>query len=356
MKKFLVTLLVNFAVLSSLIVAMELIGQLYFFARNGKFVFQKAPGYYGDLFEIHPYLAGRLRKNAILENDGKRITTSDIHTRTAGCDLSSGRIVRIAALGGSTTFGTGVTDEDTWPYLLQSLLGNNYCVVNFGVPGYSTAESIVQMALIVPEFKPHFVIVCHGWNDIRNYHEEELGADYYGHGIRQFANLSIAANCTDPMKKLQDVSGLFHYLTKIRTFASSFTTESPSKTLAYPDPFVDRIYLRNLKTIKLLSENLSAHTILVPQVLNWQNFADPVGWSRHIDHRSMRELVNRFNGLMQSVCSDEEKSCVFVDISRNIKWTNDDFVDNGHFSRTGGQKLAEILAGEIMMISGRPNP
>lgn len=70
-------------------------------------------------------------------------------------------------------------------------------------------KQIVQMALIVPEFKPHFVIVYHGCNDIRNYHEEDLGADYYGHSIRQFKNLSIAANCTDPLKTMQDVSDLF---------------------------------------------------------------------------------------------------------------------------------------------------
>jgi hypothetical protein len=48
------------------------------------------------------------------------------------------------------------------------------------------------MALIVPEKRPHIVIFLEGWSDIRNYHEKELGADYYSHGIRQYGNLQLS--------------------------------------------------------------------------------------------------------------------------------------------------------------------
>jgi hypothetical protein len=35
-------------------------------------------------------------------------------------------------------------------------------------------------------------------------------------------------------------------------------------------------------------------------------------------------------------------------------WTNDDFVDEGHFSRRGGEKLATILAARIRQIRLEP--
>ena len=91
----------------------------------------------------------------------------------------------MAVVGGSTTFGTRVTDADTWPWLLQERLGDGYAVANYGVPGYSTAENIIQMALVVPEARPRVVVFYEGWNDIRNYHWPGFQPDYYSHGMTQ---------------------------------------------------------------------------------------------------------------------------------------------------------------------------
>jgi hypothetical protein len=201
------------------------------------------------VFEFHPYLAARPIKNLVVEKEGKRITITNIHTRWTGAPEDNGNLVRVAVLGGSIAFGTGVTDSDSWPTLLQSKLGNHFSVINYGVPGYSTAEAIIQLALIVPEAKPHFVILYEGCNDIRNYHEKKLGVDYYGHGVRQLENLEILKSKENSVfDKLYNVSAIVRLAGKIRTKLSSPSNTQSDKPSDIYDPFVDRIYVRNLKT------------------------------------------------------------------------------------------------------------
>lgn len=191
MKKILKIIGVNFMVLSVLIIGVELLGQLVYLVKNGTLLPLDSVSVHHKLFEIHPYLAGRPKSSVKVISNNKTITTTRNNTRWTGAEQDDQDLIRVAVLGGSTVFGAGVTDEESWPRLLQEKLGKNYAVINYGVPGYSTAENIIQMALIVPDKKPHIVIFYEGWNDLRHYHEKDLGSDYYAHGVRQFSNLVI---------------------------------------------------------------------------------------------------------------------------------------------------------------------
>ena len=276
-----------------------------------------------------------------------------INTRWTGAPEDHSKLVRVAVLDGSTTFDTGVTDRDSWPSLVQSKLGSNFIVINYGVPGYSTAEAIIQMALIVHEVKPHSIILYQGWNDIRNYHEKELGADYYGHGIRQYGNLGIPMFKEKTVfNKFYDISAIVGFAGKIRSILSSPSTIQSNQPLDTHDPFVDRIYVRNLKTLKLLSENNGSYTLFVPQLLNHSSYIgreDSDGWSRNIKSSAMPELMSRFNSLMQSVCCEDESKCLFVNSVLMESWEPEDFVDTGHFSRRGGEKFTEIISKLILL-------
>jgi len=44
--------------------------------------------------------------------------------------------------GGSFTFGQGLSDEESWPWLLQKELGGQAQVVNFGAPGWSAGQML----------------------------------------------------------------------------------------------------------------------------------------------------------------------------------------------------------------------
>lgn len=320
-------------VLSTLIVGVEILSQLAYLLKKGNLLFLETISVHHKTFEIHPYLAGRLKSSVKVKKNNKTITTTHYHTRWTGAEQDDHNLIRIAILGGSTVFGTGVTDEDSWPALLQAKLGKQYAVINYGVPGYSTAENIIQMALIVPEKRPHIVIYYEGWNDIRNYHEKELGSDYYGHGMRQYGNLRI------------------HNLWN--TFATVWLVDrikkkiiNPPESFDKPDQFVDEIYIRNLNTLKFLSENIDAFPVFIPQVLNYASFYGKEGsreWTRHIKNEAMPTLMDKFNSHMNGLCSQGEQNCVVLNEVLKEKWVPHDFVDDGHLSRSGGLKFAEIV-------------
>jgi lysophospholipase L1-like esterase len=352
MKKMFIIASVNISIICVLLVGIELVGQMVYFLVKGQPLFEYATKHQ-QVFELHPYLAGRLKKSVRVVQDNKVITTTDIHTRVTG-GVAHKNAIKIAVLGGSTTFGTGVTDADSWPALLQDILGNAYDVINYGVPGYSTAEAIIQMALIVPESRPHFVVMCEGWNDIRNYHDDDLGPDYFSHGMKQYGNLGISLQPREPLYvRLAQISATFHFALRIsQKFSQQVRTQpsidnQPSKAA---DPYVDRIYFRNLTTMKTLAHHMGAYALFVPQILNYADFKGKKSsrpWSPHIEDDAIPDLIDGFNGIMNTACQPDKANCAVLNEIIAEHWEPADFMDDGHLSQKGGSKFARIVAEHI---------
>lgn len=216
-----------------------------------------------QMFERHPYLVGRLKGDVRLTESGKTATIGSDHTRWTGSASAEPNAIRVAVLGGSTTFGTKVTDADSWPALLQGNLGPHYVVTNYGVPGYSTAEAIIQMSLLFPEPAPQVVVFYGGWNDLKNYHTGDLGPDYYGHEMSQYGNLGIPLMQEHESVKAAAVrvSAVFALAHKLSELIAPPPTESASVGRIYttPDSFVDRLYVRNLETLDILGEKQTSN-------------------------------------------------------------------------------------------------
>lgn len=78
-------------------------------------------------------------------------------------------VYRIATLGGSTTYGWGVSRDEAWPNQLGTILreeyGYNVEVINGGVPSYISQNSLINFQFRILELDPDLVIVFHGGND-----------------------------------------------------------------------------------------------------------------------------------------------------------------------------------------------
>ena len=343
----------NVALLCVLLVGLELFGQIAFYVWKGYPVFRAPAVANQGVVELDPYLVGRPRSNVRVEANGKVVTTTPLHTRWTGAPANP-TAVRVAVVGGSTTFGAGVTDTDSWPARLQAMLGRDYAVTNFGMLGYSTAEGIIQTALLVPETRPDIIIFYEGWNDIRSYHDSLPSPDYYTHGMRQFSTLQLAPPARPTLREqLEDISAIWRLaavVVKPKAEAADNRSKSYGPAYATPDTFVDRIYRRNLETLKLLAERSGAYAIFVPQVLNDTWYAHHSGgnwWTPHVEDRAMPALIRRFGLTMDTVCGPREPRCGVLGAVRDWKWQSDDFIDEGHFSGKGGEAFARLVAPRI---------
>lgn len=105
------------------------------------------------------------------------------------CALQKKKVIKIACIGDSITYGHGIEDleNNTYPAYLGKLLGDGYEVKNFGVCGATCLKKGDLPYWDQPEYKralefqPDVVVMMLGTNDSKPqnwFHSLEFGSDY----------------------------------------------------------------------------------------------------------------------------------------------------------------------------------
>jgi len=109
---------------------------------------------------------------------------------------SGARIPRLAnnavilAFGDSLTFGTGATPEESYPAVLERLVGRR--IVNAGVPGEVTGDGLSRLPQVIDKEKPALLILCHGGNDLIRHLDKQQTAGNLRAMIRSAQDRGVA--------------------------------------------------------------------------------------------------------------------------------------------------------------------
>ncbi len=253
----------------------------------------------------------------------------------------------VATFGGSATYDIGNGEGDTWPERLdEALRGDRLLVVNHGVPGYTTAEHLLQTAFYPEKFgkAPRCAVYFVGWNDLRNAHIPELDAGYADfHLPSQVDSLKVrrigGSNVT--------ISPLLTVLARLVS-AEVDTVRYAKDPYALPpasgaDPAEAVIFERNVRSISAINRQRGTPTIWVGQVVNRERLKGDglYGWLPRVRDRDLGPLLQQSNALLERTARALGDTYVALPAAA---FGPADFVDEGHFSAAGSRRFAELLA------------
>src|SRR5262249_41765247 len=135
-----------------------------------------------------------------------------------------------------------------------------------GVPGYSTAENVIQTALEQYDLAPDIAIYYLGWADIRNTHIEGLRDDYSDfHAHSQLRNLHLDRT---PLANWSVVLRVFEMGMDRFVYHEGYFPARGQLT-SQVDPGALAIYNYTVRTLSALARARGIRAVFVPQALNY---------------------------------------------------------------------------------------
>ena len=250
--------------------------------------------------------------------------------------------LRIATMGGSTT-------ANTYPSMMADLIGRQLGgeqdveVLNFGLPYWTTAHSLVNLVLNVVDFEPDYVVVHHAWNDSKYQNLVEGYRGDYSHMLRPFESSPFIID-----RYLVRASALYRY----------FKFELAPPDWAYLDNAVQRDlapgavsqgsdeFRRYRRNIETMVEVASARGIR-PVLTTMPHTLDPAKPAGKTLNRA--EQMDQANAIMRDIAAENSDRVIFVDLDELMTGKMEEvFVDLAHVTEDGRMAKAEAVAAAIL--------
>ncbi len=278
--------------------------------------------------------------------------------------------VRIAMIGGSTTANTNLSYDQNWPGYLGNLIQSEFPdlkirVINAGVPGFDTAQSVVNLALRVMPYDPDIVVIYHAYNDLKAIRLDLEFEPDYSHIHETPYGFAKPPNC---LASIFEISMLY---TRVRNSFREYKMQkrTDSKTAGAPNRLAkipaeaERTFEEHVRIMIATAKSggasvvLSSFATLHDPDMNWESTKDTINRLSEFQRINIPFLlhftpgltlpgifdgIKRFNHVLRKIAVQEGVCWVY---NANLVPHEDQyFVDRVHFSATGAKSMAENLA------------
>jgi lysophospholipase L1-like esterase len=279
--------------------------------------------------------------------DGDSMRIRSTHGRQFPFEKQPGT-VRIVAFGGSTTANDSVYSQYgvDYPSVLECLLQARFPdrrieVINVAYPAYSSAHSLVTLALDVLSWGPDIVILSENVNDLTAAYVPEFQPDY-GNKYKQ-----------DPyMPGFEDYvlrqSRLYRFVIGRLTVLGAF--QYPTTSGAYddaPPQGAREVFERNLRSFVTLARANGIQVVLGSQARNGDTavfvdnmkYKDTNKFMIEPDVQVFFKHHDFFNELISRVAHDT--GVVFVNNQKELAGRPEYFSDGVHYTLAGVERVAK---------------
>jgi lysophospholipase L1-like esterase len=273
-------------------------------------------------------------------------------------------VVRIMVYGGSAAFDGGAPLDKHWPQLVESRLKEsgfpNVEVINAGIPGLASYDSVGRLFAEGHVFRPDYVLLYAAWNDIKDFgttepllrlHTPDVWPDLDARTTYRNSLDHLLCRTSQLYVRLRERYYSWKYrAAPLRHDPEEGYTSTLSETAL-------RQYKMNVQTFVDVARNAGAAAILVShaRLVTRDNTAEQ---RKRIDYELVRlhhgALCDAFEAtdrIMREVAA--EKSVSLIDASSRLSGREELFLDHVHFSELGSKALADVVATSMTSMLSR---
>lgn len=295
-----------------------------------------------------------------------------------GDEKNSSASVNIVVLGGSTTECLYLTQNKTWPSLLEKYLntgsGIKYQVLNGGRSGLNSNHHLQQIEKLVKNNKwVDVIVVMEGINDLQ--YALSLGNNYTKKDVQSVYDESFMVSPVNDQLPFYKRSYLFMYFSKLKKAVMSYKLgQDPygdeytgwRNNRANASKIIDSLpdinqslsdYKKNNESMIDFAKSNHKRIIFITQPVSWDdNMPDAqkklcwFGWigtsqnentGHYYSFPALAKSMVKYNSVLKSVCNERNVEC--IDLENVLAKDTTTFYDDCHFNESGAGKVAQFI-------------
>ena len=265
-------------------------------------------------------------------------------------------VVRIIILGGSAVFDQNVKEGEDWPHLVQKHLHargyENIEVVNAGIPGYTSFDSVGRLYGQIWMYDPDYLLLYNAWNDIKYFQQVSPPKSILTWRLKYTQIVDPRLHYQGALDRLLNYSELYAQI-RVRYYdlVLNVGNEGIIPEGAYAKDYTQwapKQYQINMELFVDSSRNIGATPILMTQatLVNAENSVDEM---KHINydyqkltHQALVKAYEECNNIVKNV--GREKKVKLIDVAAIMSGQKQFFSDHVHLTSAGGARIAKMVA------------